>query len=306
MKFTITGGTGFIGSYLLHFLTRQPHEIVILTRGPSRVSTVHASVVRYVQWNADIAGAWAKEIEYSDVVINLAGKNVFESRWNERVQQQIMNSRVIPTRSLVAAIARSEHKPRILLSVSAVGFYGSRNGEVITEESSCGNDFLAGVVQQWELAAFEAEQSGVRVAIPRIGIVLQKEGGMVGKMLFPFQCFVGGPVGSGEQFVPWIHMDDVVRGILFPLVNETLQGVYNLVSPHPVTMKEFSRVLGTVLHRPSWLPVPEFALTILYGEGANAILSGQNALPQKLLNAGYQFTFSDLTAALQNILRRHS
>ena len=303
MKFTITGGTGFIGSYLLQFLSRQPHEIVILTRGPSRVSTVHASVVRYVQWNADGAGTWTKEIEHSDVVINLAGKNVFESRWNEHVKQEILNSRVIPARSIVAAIAQSEHKPRILLSVSAVGFYGDRNSEVITEESSGGNDFLADVVQQWELAAYEAEQYGVRVATPRIGLVLQKSGGVLGKMLLPFQCFVGGPIGSGGQFLPWIHMDDVVRGMLYPVANEKFYGAYNVVSPNPVTMKEFCSTLGSVLHRPSWLPVPQFALTLLYGEGANAILSGQNAAPQKLLKAGYQFTFRDLRAALQNILR---
>jgi uncharacterized protein (TIGR01777 family) len=164
------------------------------------------------------------------------------------------------------------------------------------------DDFLAEVVRQWESAAFGAEQFGVRVAVPRIGLVLEKSGGMIGKMLLPFRLFTGGPIGSGRQFLPWVHMDDVVKGLLFPIENTQFSGRYNLVSPHPVTMDEFSRTFGSVLHRPSWLPVPDIALSILYGEGAKVILSGQNALPVRLQSAGYQFSFSELNAALKNIL----
>ncbi len=302
MKFVITGGTGFIGGYLLRFISRQPHEIIILTRGCSRADTLNASRLRYVQWNYEESGGWTHELERADVVINLAGKNLFESRWNERSKDEILRSRVAAARSIVHAIAATEHKPRLFVSVSAVGYYGNRKSEELTDDSAGGDDFLAGVVRQWETAAYAAEQFGVRVAVPRMGLVLQKNGGMLGRMLFPFRCFVGGPIGDGAQYLPWIHMEDIVRGILYPVVNETFRGAYNLTSPNPVTMKEFARTLGSVLHRPSWLPVPEVALALLYGEGAKAILAGQKAIPKKLLGAGYQFLYSDVLAALKNIL----
>jgi hypothetical protein len=302
MKIVIIGGTGFIGSSLLQFLSRQAHDIVVLTRGASRGNTLNASTVRYIHWNASTTGEWEAEIENSNVVINLAGKNIFDRRWNNTVKEEILNSRVLPVQLIVDAMAKAERKPALFLSVSAVGFYGNRNDEVITEESTGGNDFLSKVVQQWESAAYEAERFGVRVATPRIGLVLQKNGGMIGKMLLPFQCFVGGPVGNGKRYLPWIHMVDVVRGLLYPVLHETFRGRYNLVSPNPVTMKEFARTLGSVLHRPAWLTVPEFALALLYGEGANAILAGQHAIPKKLIDAGFRFSFTDLTAALNNIL----
>lgn len=303
MKFVIAGGTGFIGSYLLHFLSRQPRQIVVLTRGNSRTTSLNASIIQYIHWDAYSSGSWAAELSGCDVVINLSGKNVFDRRWNNEVKNQIVNSRVLPTRLLVEAMAHAERKPKVFISMSAVGFYGNRNDEILTEESAGGNDFLAEVVKQWESAAYSAKQFGVRVATPRLGLALQKNGGMLGKMLLPFQCFVGGPVGNGKQYLPWIHMEDVVHGLLFPVVNEKFSGVYNLVAPNPVTMKEFASTLGSVLRRPSWLPVPELPLALLYGEGAKVILSGQKAIPQKLTDAGFRFAFSDLSTALKNILR---
>ncbi len=302
MKIIITGGTGFIGTYLLKQLSKEPHSIILLTRGESKTTLIDRASVKYVHWDSRTHGDWMNEINGCDVVINLIGKNVFEQRWNENVKREILNSRIVPTTLLVEAIARAEQKPKLLISASAVGFYGDRNDEVITEESSGGNDFLAGVVNQWEGAAYKAEQFGVRVATPRIGLVLEKTGGMIGKMLLPFQLFAGGPIGSGTQFLPWIHMDDVVRGILYPLQNEQFRGIYNLVSPNPVTMKEFSTMFGKILHRPSWIPVPNFALQLLYGEGGKVILSGQKAMPKKLQSAGYTFSYSDLKTALQHIL----
>lgn len=303
MKILITGGTGFIGSHVLHHLSVKPHHIILLTRSESRTVTVNESTVQYIQWDPYTTGSWSKEVDGCDIVINLIGKNVFEERWNEKVKQEILNSRIVPTKLLVEAISLAIRKPSLLISASAVGFYGDRNEEIVTEGSSGGADFLADVVNQWEGAAYEAEKYGVRVATPRIGLVLEKSGGMIGKMLLPFQLFVGGPIGSGKQFLPWIHMDDVVRGILYPMENYNFRGIYNLTSPNPVSMKEFSEIFGNILHRPSWIPVPNVALQILYGEGAKVILSGQKVIPEKLLAAGYQFAYKELNTALNNILK---
>ena len=302
MNILITGGTGFIGTALLQYLSSEEHSIVLLTRGESKAIRLGRSSIRFVHWDPRTNGDWTKELNGCDVVINLIGKNVFEQRWNPSVKQAILDSRIVPTRLLVDAIGSSNPKPNLLISASAVGFYGDRSDETITEESSAGTDYLAGVVKQWEAAAYEAEKFGVRVATPRIGLVLQKNGGMIGKMVLPFRLCVGGPIGSGKQFIPWIHMEDVVRGILYPMENENFNGVYNLVSPNPVRMNEFSKIFGSVLRRPSWLPVPDIALSILYGEGAKAILSGQKALPSKMLSSGYRFSHSDLRSSLINIL----
>lgn len=303
MKFVIAGGTGFIGTMLVRRLSQDPHSIILLSRSGSRSYRLNNTEVRIVRWNPYAAGEWMREIDGADAVINLVGKNVFEQRWNNTVKQQILDSRVLPTAFLVDAIARAGKKPSLLISASAVGFYGDRQDDMITETSAPGNDFLAEAVKQWEGAAYEAERFGVRVATPRIGLVLEKSGGMIGKMLLPFQLFVGGPIGSGQQYLPWVHMEDVVRGILFPIERPAFHGVYNLVSPHPVTMNEFVRAIGKALHRPAWLPVPKFALSILYGEGAKVILSGQRALPKRLIEAGYLFSFTDAESALMNILR---
>lgn len=303
MKFLIAGGTGFIGSYLTARLVRDRHDIVLLTRSSPRTERRDSSTVRYVRWDPYAAGEWMTEADGADVVINLVGKNVFENRWNEKVKKEILDSRVIPTQLIVRAIGDATRKPPLLISASAVGYYGDRKDETITEQSAPGTDFLAAVVKQWEGAAYEAERFGVRVATPRIGLVLEKTGGMIGKMLLPFRLFAGGPIGSGKQYLPWVHMEDVVRGILYPVENIAMRGVYNLVSPSPVTMNEFARRFGAALRRPSWLPVPSFALTLLYGEGGAVILSGQRALPKRLLGSGYVFSYTDLSAALRSIVK---
>jgi uncharacterized protein len=301
VKITITGGTGFIGTALTNKLSLDYNEIVLLTRSTSKQAAMHNSIVRYVSWNPYSAGDWQKEIDGSTVVINLVGKNIFEQRWNEKVKKEIRDSRVIPTTLIVEAISKAKKKPELFLSASAVGFYGDTGDSIITEESSVGNDFLAHVVQAWEGAAYKAEQYGVRVATPRIGIVLEKNGGMIGKMLLPFQLFVGGPIGNGKQYIPWVHMEDVVNGILYPIKKNDFSGIYNLTAPSPITMKELCSKLGNVLHRPSWIPVPVLALTLLFGEGAKIIASGQNVRPQKLQNSGFVFSYSNLELALKNI-----
>jgi len=302
MKFVVSGGTGLIGSHLLYHLSHERHEIVVLTRSQRSALQLNNATVRYVQWNPYASGEWKKEIDGAHVVINLVGKNVAEQRWNERVKEEIFNSRIIPTRLIVEAISAAQTKPQLFVSASAVGYYGDRGDEVITEESSGGDDFLAYVVQEWEQAAYKAEQFGVRVAIPRTGLVLANEGGLIAKLRLPFKLFLGGPVGWGKQFLPWIHISDVVRGMLYPLENSLFRGVYNLVSPHPVTMKEFAKTFGTTLHRPSLLPVPPFVLMALFGEGGKVILSGQRAVPKKLSEAEFKFSFTDLSEALHNVL----
>jgi uncharacterized protein (TIGR01777 family) len=302
MRIMVTGGTGFIGSAVIKYLSPLPHDLVLLTRGSSRMELRGALTVKYVHWDPSLPGPWEKEVNGCDVIINLIGKNVFEERWNDTVKQQILNSRVTATNLLVDAIGKAEQRPSLLISASAVGYYGDRAEETITEASAGGTDFLADVVKQWEGAAYRAEQFGVRVATPRIGLVLERTGGMIGKMLLPFRLFAGGPIGSGRQYLPWVHMDDVVRGLLYPMENTEFSGVYNLVSPYPVPMKQFAATFGSVLHRPSWLPVPDIALHLLYGEGAKVILSGQKALPERLLSSGYTFSFPELKSALENIM----
>lgn len=302
MNILITGGTGFIGTALIRTLAAQGHSIVLLTRGPSGAFTSGTTTVVRRQWDPLRRGEWMTELGRCDVVINLVGKNLFEQRWNARVKQQILESRVAPLQLIAEAIGNAAKKPSLLISASAVGYYGDRGTEPLTETSTGADDFLGDVVRQWEGAAQVSQKFGVRVATPRIGLVLGKEGGMIGTMLLPFRMFVGGPVGSGDQFLPWVHMEDVVRGLLLPMERPDLSGPYNLVAPNPVTMRDFARQFGAALHRPSWIPVPGFALSLLYGEGAKAILAGQKVIPAALQSAGFEFTFPLLGPALADLL----
>jgi uncharacterized protein len=304
MKIVITGGTGFIGSRLVQILTKTPHEIVLFTRTPSRIEIINSVSIRHIHWDAETFGAWTEEINGSDIVINLVGKNLFEERWNARVKNELVHTRIHPTELIVETIQQAVAKPSLLISASAVGYYGDRGDERLTEDSSNGNDFLSGLVTQWERTARSAEKFGVRVATPRIGIVLQREGGILKKLKLPFKLFSGGWIGSGNQFFPWIHMTDVIRSIVFPIDHEEFSGPYNVTAPVPLRMKEFCTVLGKVLRRPSWIPVPNIALKILFGEGGNAILSGQYAVPEKLLSSGFHFTYNDVSDALQDIFPR--
>ncbi len=298
----MTGGTGFIGSALIEYLSTADHHIILLTRGKSKLMRKGSLTLEYVHWDPMKKGDWVEYVDGCDAVINLIGKNVFEQRWNRTVKEEILKSRVVPTSLIASAIGESSVRPAVLVSASAVGYYGNRKNEMINEKSSSGDDFLAYVVREWESAAYAAEQFGTRVATPRIGLVLDRSGGLIRTMELPFRFFVGGPVGRGNQFLPWVHMNDVVRGILFPIERIGFSGAYNLVSPEPVTMNEFVSKFGAVMKRPSWLPVPEFALTLLYGEGAKVIVSGQRAVPEKLTSAGYSFSYNNLQQALQNIM----
>jgi hypothetical protein len=243
------------------------------------------------------SGPWS--VEGADAVVNLAGASVAGKRWSPDYKQEIETSRLRSTRALVEAIASAQRRPRVLVNASAVGYYGGRGDEILDEAAGPGADFLARVCEQWEA---EARRAPVRSVQVRTGIVLSPTGGALGSMLPPFKAFVGGPVGNGRQWFPWIHLADEVAGILWCIDRDSLSGPVNFAAPGIVTMAEFAKALGRALHRPSWAPVPAAALKILLGEFASALLEGQRAVPRKLLESGFQFRFTDADAALRDIL----
>lgn len=302
MRLLLAGATGFIGSALVKSLADQGHEMVVLTRQAAREN--HPGIrVRYRYWNPAEEGLWEKEVGDAEGIINLAGESIMK-RWTAAYKQKILSSRVETTQAIVKAIQRSQKKPSFLINASAIGFYGPRGDEEITEDSPHGNDFLADVCKAWEAHALRAQDFKVRVALLRIGIVLEKGGGALAKMLLPFQLGLGGPVGSGSQWMSWIHLKDLIGIISFVLEKSSVSGPVNATAPNPVRMREFARTLGNVLHRPAFLPAPAFALRIVLGEMSNLILTGQHVLPRKILGAGYRFRFPTLKEAFQEILKK--
>ena len=301
MKYLITGGTGFIGSALLRALSAAPCEIVVLTRQPRPAARMNEARIRFVPWDAHSAGAWCGEMETTDVVINLAGKNLASSRWTERVKRELAASRIDATQALVSAMTTAAAKPSIFISASAVGYYGDCGDGDVSEQSPPGSGFLSDLTVRWESAAAAAAGIGVRVVTPRMAIALGGGGGALPKMAFPFYFMAGGHLGSGRQIVSWIHIDDLVRAILFPIGRDSFSGPYNCSAPHPVTMKQLCAAIGRALHRPSWTNVPSFALKAALGEASEMLLTGQKALPEKLCDAGFQFQFENVEDALDTI-----
>lgn len=298
MNILITGGTGFIGSELRDMLLQEGHYLTIITRSPKKYADEKAKNQKFISWDDDLSEA----MEKSDAVINLAGSSIFGQRWTEQVKRKIRDSRVKATRKLVQAAGNAENPPEVMISASAVGYYGDRGADVLTESEPAGNSFLSEVCLEWEAAAREIEEHGIRLAIPRIGIVLETGGGALQQMLPPFKLGVGGPVGSGDQYFPWVHMYDLCRGLKYPLENKTFEGAYNLSAPNPVTMNEFADKLGEVLNRPTFFRVPEFALNLVLGEAAEPILESLRVQPKKLQLAGFEFKFQYVQEALADIL----
>jgi uncharacterized protein len=301
MKIAIVGATGFVGSRLVEQLTEQGHQVTILTRNPGQATKrfPQAEVVGYSPLKS---GAWQKSISGCDAVVNLAGEPIAEKRWTSAQKQSILDSRKLGTQKIVEAIEQAEVKPQVLINASAIGYYGTSETAKFDETSPAGTDFLAEVCIEWEKAAQAVKSSGTRLVILRLGIVLGENGGALGKMLAPFSAFVGGPIGSGKQWFSWIHRDDVVKLIIAAITDPKMQGVYNATAIHPVTMQDFAHTLGTVMSRPSWLPVPNFALEALLGEGAIVVLQGQQVVPTQALAQGFDFQYPDLQAALKAIL----
>lgn len=299
MRIAIAGGTGFVGSALVKKLLDKNHELFILTRN---TADKHSSKnLQYVQWlNVDDSPEDA--LESIDVFINLAGESINSGRWTDERKKRILNSRITATREVLRIVSRLEEKPYTLINASAVGYYGTSRNETFTEANSkSGTDFLAETVTRWEKEASKAEEFEVRTVFCRFGIILEKDDGALPRMALPYKLFAGGPVGTGDQWVSWIHLDDVVNGILYCIEHEQLQGPVNFTSPNPLTMKEFGKILGEVLNRPHWLPAPGFALKIALGEMSTLVLEGQKVLPEKLQALGYDFLYPDLRSALRNI-----
>jgi uncharacterized protein (TIGR01777 family) len=299
MKIVVTGATGFIGRRLIDEFVRDGDQIVALTRGAG--ANLPAGV-RPISWDGRTAGSWDREIDGADAVVNLAGEPFGGRRWNAAQKEVIISSRVDATRAIVDAIARAQRKPSVLVNASAVGIYGEHPEGVITEDSARGTGFVAETCGRWEDEASRATTVGVRLATMRLGIVLGEGGGALQRMLLPYRLFIGGPLGPGTQWFPWIHLDDVVGAIRHVIATIGLQGPVNVSAPNPVTMNQFARELGEVLHRPALFRVPAFALRIAVGEMAIAVLSGQQMIPRKLLTFGYKFRYSNVNEALGNIL----
>ncbi|MFE4521497.1 TIGR01777 family oxidoreductase [Cytobacillus firmus] len=299
MRIAIAGGTGFVGSTLVKQLLEKKHELFILTRNTADKHT--SKNLNYVQWLTDDDSP-EDALEGIDVFINLAGESINSGRWTDERKKRIFNSRITATREVIRIISRLEEKPYTLINASAVGYYGTSWNETFTEATrKSGTDFLAETVRRWEEEASKAEEFEVRTVFCRFGIILEKNDGALPRMALPYKLFAGGPVGTGDQWVSWIHLDDVVNGILFCIEHEQLQGPVNFTSPNPLKMKEFGKILGEVLNRPHWMPAPGFALKIALGEMSTLVLEGQNVFPEKLQAFGYDFLYPDLRSALRNI-----
>jgi uncharacterized protein (TIGR01777 family) len=302
MPIVIAGGSGFLGQALARALAQDGHEVVVLTR---RSPAMGRDGSRAVEWTPDgSVGPWAAIISGAEAVINLAGESIAAKRWTAARKQRIRDSRTLATRSLAGAIEQARTPPAVFISGSATGYYGALGDELATEEHPAGTDFLAHVAVEWEAEAMRVH-ARTRVVCVRTGLVLARDGGALPKMLPPFRIGAGGPVGSGRQYWPWIHRQDWIDLVRFAIRHPAVMGPLNATAPAPVTNAEFARSLGRALRRPALLPAPAFALKLLLGEMAEALLlSGQRAVPAKAKRLGYAFTFTQLDDALRAIFGR--
>ena len=305
MKIAITGATGFVGSRLVERLSASGHQILVLTRNLAAAQKVFPKSafpnLEIVAYTPTASGAWQEAIALCDGVVNLAGEPIAEKRWTPQQKQEILNSRKLGTQKIVEAIALANPKPKVLVNASAIGYYGTSETATFDETSPPGKDFLAEVCQAWEAEAQKVTQAGVRLVILRLGIVLG-QGGAIAKMIAPFKVFAGGPLGTGRQWFSWIYLDDLVNLIIQALTKPEIEGVFNATAPNPVRMSELAQTMGEIMQRPSWLPVPSFALETLLGEGAMVVLEGQQVLPQRTQASGFNYQYSTVKQALKEIV----
>lgn len=300
MKIVISGGTGFIGKRLTKELVKKGHHVYILTRKAKEMSSEEH--ISYIQWLTSIDDECLQALEGVHVFINLAGEPLNSGRWTKKRKELILHSRLQTTEKVMELLKKLSNPPRLFLNASAIGYYGTSETAIFTENTrKSGNDFLAETVKKWEEKAFEATHLGIRTIFFRFGIILDKNEGALPKIVLPYKLFVGGTLGSGKQWLSWIHIDDVVHGILFLIENESIEGPVNFTAPNPVTMKEFGKTVSSALHRPHWLKTPSFALKLALGEMSMLVLEGQKVLPIKLLESGYPFRFTNLKDALLDL-----
>lgn len=302
-KIVITGATGLIGKKISETLIDRGDEVIIFTRSPEKAKQIIPGAKEYIKWNYKLPGEWKQKLECVDSVIHLAGENVMGNRWTKNHKNKIYESRIVSTKNLVEAISNLDKKPESFICASAIGYYPFSETAEFTEDSRPGNHFLANITNQWEDETAAVEKYGVRRVNIRTGIVLEKNEGALAKMLLPFKLFIGGPLGSGKQWFPWIHINDAVGIYLFALDNKNVRGALNAVAPEFINMKSFCKNLGKVINRPSIFKVPSFVLNIVLGKGAEAVLNGAKIKPQRTLGFGYKFLFNNSVSALNNILK---
>jgi uncharacterized protein (TIGR01777 family) len=301
MKIIITGGSGLIGRAFTTKAVQNKHQVIVLTRDPSK--NLSSKDINFVRWDGRSTNGWLDQVESADAIINLAGANIGETRWTMERKQMIRESRLLAGKAVTEAIQRANHRPRLVMQASAVGYYGNSVDDTeLSEAAPASQDYLGQLCVDWENSTRSVEELGFRRIILRTGLVLTKKGGALGKLILQYRLFAGGPLGSGNQWWPWIHLKDQVSAMLYLLENDQASGVYNLSAPNPVKMKDLGNTLAKVLNRPYWIPVPAFGLKILLGEMSKIVLEGQRAIPAQLLAQGYQFQYPDLEMAIKDIL----
>ena len=300
MRIVIIGGRGLIGSAVTSAALARGAEVTVLTRGMTGLNETKSNY-QMVHWDGKEAVELLPIIDGKDAVINLAGESIGKGKWTPERKDVLLSSRLEPARALLEALKRCKRIPKTLVQASAVGYYGTGT-EYKDETSPAGDDFLAGFAKKWEESTARVENMGIRRILIRTGIVLQKGHGVLPQLMLPFTLMAGGPIGSGNQIYSWIHIEDEAAAILFLLENEKLKGIFNLTSPHPVSNRDMGKILGKVMHRPYWIPVPAFAMKLALGEMSTLVLDGQKVYPKRLESAGYRFKFPELEYALKNLL----
>ncbi len=306
MRVVIAGGSGLIGRELTSSLITADDEVIVLSRNPQKVKGLPAGAIT-VEWDGKSLQDWGQYIENSDAIVNLTGENLsgegfFPSRWTEERKLRLVDSRVNSGKVLTKAIEAAFHRPSVFVQASGVGFYGTQQDKQLTEADESGHDFSANLCLEWESSSQPVEALGVRRVVVRNGVVLSTIGGALPLILLPYRLFVGGPLGNGHQVYSWIHIADEIAAIQFLLCNNQAKGVFNLTSPNPLTNNEFGKTIAKVMKRPHYFPIPGFAMRLAFGEVASMVLEGQKVIPQKLLEAGYEFKFPSLEEALNDLL----
>jgi len=314
MRAVLLGGTGFIGSALAARLLERGYDVVITTRKPQREMGMFREAGRadparliFAAWDSKSPKDWVEYLDGADACVNLVGENIAGERWTSAYKERLRQSRLNAGRLVCEAMDAVRNKPRMLVQCSAIGYYGPRGDEILSEDEADtparGPSFLAELARAWEASTLPVEELGVRRVVIRTGVVLGRGGGALEKIIPAFRLFAGGPLGAGRQWFSWIHLQDVVDAICHLIATESCRGVFNLTAPAPATMKDYCRALGHALHRPSWLPIPAFSLKLMLGDMADELLlNGQRVVPKRLLASGYAFAFPQLDAALRDLL----